>query len=506
MNVNKKVDVELVNIINGNDCNSKNDGYDSNEDNWFKGKVERRSPLTPFQLFSLITGETTKSKINRDPKLKNNPIYGKLSFTIASSSMIIISFIFELVYNHNSFNGRCISPIVHPSLISGDVITKKHLPYIVNIGYGACEVNLNDSAHNRAFIGSGTVDDGWPMVNLKKYDGSKSSGRFDSPNARIFETLGGLNSNKIRNYKEYYRLVWSMFLHGSVIHMVFNLCCQIQSLWMIEPDWGFFRTAGLYFVSGIFGNLLSAILDPCGTTVGSSGAMYGLMGALIPYCIEYWKTIPRPFSILIFNCIFIIIGLISGLAGYTDNYAHLGGCIAGILWGFGTIRSVSSFDRCIIVERVLLSPILRWMLTERYKASLRLIVANKYDMGNRRRLAYETQKGIEKGVTKRTLKRIKQRFSAPGSPPCRMRCRETIVRVVSMVTLISIILILSILLLSPEVYETFSPPGQFKLSGWHTCHCGIFITGDNPVLSKYKGMFWCWRDKNIAEKYIKLNG
>lgn len=95
MNVNKKVDVELVNIINGNDCNSKNDGYDSNEDNWFKGKVERRSPLTPFQLFSLITGETTKSKINRDPKLKNNPIYGKLSFTIASSSMIIISFIFE---------------------------------------------------------------------------------------------------------------------------------------------------------------------------------------------------------------------------------------------------------------------------------------------------------------------------------------------------------------------------------------------------------------------------
>lgn len=54
---------------------------------------------------------------------------------------------------------------------------------------------------------------------------------------------------------------------------------------LLIQDWGFWRTALLFFVGGVSGNLLSAVADPCNITVGSSGAMYALMGALIPYCV-----------------------------------------------------------------------------------------------------------------------------------------------------------------------------------------------------------------------------
>lgn len=41
----------------------------------------------------------------------------------------------------------------------------------------------------------------------------------------------------------------------------------------------------LFIIGGFGGNLMSAVLDPCGVTVGASGAIYALYGAIIPYCI-----------------------------------------------------------------------------------------------------------------------------------------------------------------------------------------------------------------------------
>eukprot|EP00915_Cephaloidophora_sp_WS-2016_P003184 GHVH01004301.1.p1 GENE.GHVH01004301.1~~GHVH01004301.1.p1 ORF type:complete len:554 (+),score=65.97 GHVH01004301.1:137-1798(+) len=154
------------------------------------------------------------------------------------------------------------------------------------------------------------------------------------PSGIVLNELGALNSNAIRE-GEHYRLFWACYMHSGWIHIGMNLLCQIQYIIMYEPDWGFWRTALVFFGSALCGNLLSSNLDPCILTVGSSGSLFGLMGACVPYCIEYWSTLPRPWMIAIMTVIVMTVTIMMGFNEQgTDNWAHIGGGTAGVLIGF----------------------------------------------------------------------------------------------------------------------------------------------------------------------------
>ncbi|AFZ79520.1 hypothetical protein BEWA_023690 [Theileria equi strain WA] len=453
--------------------------------------VTRRAPINPFERL-----RSKKGRAVNDPKLKNNPLYGRLIVCSVTTAAIIFVFLAELVFNKVTFNGRCISKVLYPRPLNGKVKP----PYLVELGYGACEYNLQTRAADRVFFGTDASDKGWPIE-----PSGASKAAWDSPNFRIFESVGGLSANLIRNYGEWFRLVWSMFLHGGWMHIAFNVCSQVQILWIVEPDWGFWRTFILFFISGIGGNLMSAVLDPCGVTVGSSGALYGLYGALIPYCIEYWNTLPHPIFIIIFLIVSIFVGLLTGLSGYIDNYAHLGGCMFGLLWGFTTIRSVSIFDRCAIYEKCLLSPVFSWMLTKKYKAKLELsIVLKKKHLCRRREELEARKKAVKNGLTAKYIAKIKKSLDSEGSPPFKMRLREWVVRCTCGIVMVLILIILSTLLFNSRLYSKFRPWGQLKLRGWHSCHCcfvkklKIFANADTA-----KDIFWCWNDKRDAQEYCR---
>lgn len=136
-----------------------------------------------------------------------------------------------MVFNKLTFNGRCISRVLYPKMDT----KSSNKPYIVEIGYGSCEYNLETDATLNSFIGSATEDSGWPKSQVTDVRNIPSSSQFDSPNNRVHEQFGGLNTNKIRNYNEIFRLFWSMFMHGGWRHLIFNILCLIQALWMIEP-------------------------------------------------------------------------------------------------------------------------------------------------------------------------------------------------------------------------------------------------------------------------------
>lgn len=138
---------------------------------------------------------------------------------------------------------------------------------------------------------------------------------------RRSDTMGG----------EWWRLVSSMFLHGGIMHLLLNMYGLIIASIYVEPIFSKWKTALLYFVSGICGSLASIFWYENTTSVGASGAIFGLFGAilaLLPTSIflkESWKPIFTMFGA------YIGISLIMGLAGGIDNAAHLGGLFAGAL-------------------------------------------------------------------------------------------------------------------------------------------------------------------------------
>jgi membrane associated rhomboid family serine protease len=136
---------------------------------------------------------------------------------------------------------------------------------------------------------------------------------------------------------DWWRLITAAFLHASVIHIGLNM----YVLWIIgspvEQYLGRARFLALYFVSGLAGSAGALVVTPLAVTVGASGAIFGILGALL---IIEWQTTGR----LAGNAMtWIVINLaLSFVISNVSIGGHIGGLIGGILvtlafanWGRG---------------------------------------------------------------------------------------------------------------------------------------------------------------------------
>ncbi|HEX2071098.1 MAG TPA: rhomboid family intramembrane serine protease [Thermoleophilaceae bacterium] len=80
---------------------------------------------------------------------------------------------------------------------------------------------------------------------------------------------------------DYWRLLTSGFLHTGLIHLLFNMFALYILGGMLEPAIGRLRFAIVYFVSLFAGSFGALLLTPDGATAGASGAIFGLMGAVV---------------------------------------------------------------------------------------------------------------------------------------------------------------------------------------------------------------------------------
>jgi len=96
--------------------------------------------------------------------------------------------------------------------------------------------------------------------------------------AAILVEAGGRWSPLVVQRGEYWRLITAIFLHSGIVHLIFNLSTQVYIGYKLERNYGPFRIFPIYILSGIFGNLLSAIFLPNLVTVGASGAIFGFSG------------------------------------------------------------------------------------------------------------------------------------------------------------------------------------------------------------------------------------
>lgn len=133
---------------------------------------------------------------------------------------------------------------------------------------------------------------------------------------------------------EYWRLFTSLFLHVGVSHLVMNMVALWAVGTVLEKRIPRPAFIGIYFLSGLAGNLLSNIVNIDQTIIscGASGAVLGLIAALLAY---FMVTRTNSESISI-NSLLLSLVLTAGLGlfPFIDNMAHLGGAATGFVLGF----------------------------------------------------------------------------------------------------------------------------------------------------------------------------
>jgi rhomboid protease GluP len=135
---------------------------------------------------------------------------------------------------------------------------------------------------------------------------------------------------------QWWRLVTSMFLHGGIVHLLLNGWGFFQLGALFETWLGSLRLLLVYFASGIAGSLASVFFTD-GPSVGASGAIFGVLGALIAFLLRRHQFLTPQAKSLLFQLVgWAVINVFFGFSTPgIDNAAHLGGCAAGFLLGLG---------------------------------------------------------------------------------------------------------------------------------------------------------------------------
>lgn len=132
---------------------------------------------------------------------------------------------------------------------------------------------------------------------------------------------------------DWWRLVTCMFLHGGIMHLVANIYGLIIAALFIEPVLGRRNFFILYFLSGIFASVSSICWYDNTISVGASGAIFGLYGAVLSLLLT--NAFPKEGRRIILGLIgfYVVLTLLMGLAGGIDNAAHIGGLLSGAIIG-----------------------------------------------------------------------------------------------------------------------------------------------------------------------------
>lgn len=146
---------------------------------------------------------------------------------------------------------------------------------------------------------------------------------------------------------EYWRLVSSIFLHGSVWHLGFNMLALWQVGTLAERIFGSARFAGLYLLAGVSGSLASVFWSVLRhapvSSVGASGAIFGILGGLLAFLSRPHSGVPPTVVTELRGSLvpFLLFSLWMGFVyPHTDNAAHIGGLIGGWLAGHLLARSI----------------------------------------------------------------------------------------------------------------------------------------------------------------------
>ncbi|MFA6801199.1 MAG: rhomboid family intramembrane serine protease [Acholeplasmataceae bacterium] len=144
--------------------------------------------------------------------------------------------------------------------------------------------------------------------------------------------FGALVPSLITNQHAYYRLITAMFLHGSIIHFLMNSYFLYIIGGFVEDLFGKTKYIIIYFISGLGSSLLIWLtqMDSTTATIGASGALFGIMGALL--VLTYKKpSLFSPYGIRSIRTL-VVINIFFTFIGFNISiFGHIGGFFTGII-------------------------------------------------------------------------------------------------------------------------------------------------------------------------------
>lgn len=155
---------------------------------------------------------------------------------------------------------------------------------------------------------------------------------FLSPSNNALLLFGSTGTIPLFQLERWWTLISANYLHGSLLHILFNMLAFSQLAPIVQREFGNNRMIVIYTLGGVAGYLLSSFAG-VRFTIGASAAVCSLIGALL----YYGKSRGGRFGQAVFSQIggwAIGIALFGFLVPGINNWGHGGGMVAGALLGY----------------------------------------------------------------------------------------------------------------------------------------------------------------------------
>ncbi len=162
------------------------------------------------------------------------------------------------------------------------------------------------------------------------------TGNFIQISEMLLYEYGLLNYAVIYHY-QYWRLISAIFIHADIAHFGLNTIFLLIYGYRLEDAYSKKEWFIVYFASGIAGNIISVLILPENSvSIGASGAIFGLLGALLYLVMKYSR---KNWSWLVGMAFFYFV---FSIGPNTNIFAHFMGLVAGIFiaWYFEKRRKI----------------------------------------------------------------------------------------------------------------------------------------------------------------------
>jgi len=174
-------------------------------------------------------------------------------------------------------------------------------------------------------------------------------GGFLSPGQTSLLLLGATGTYPVDHFGRYWSLLSANYLHGGILHLIFNMMALKQIAPQVSEEYGASRMLTIYTIGGIIGYVVSYIAG-VSFTIGASASVCALIGSLLYYGKSrggvYGSSVYREVSGWVIS-LFIFGLLFPGINNWGHGGGILGGIVVSALLGYNERRRENSFDHAV---------------------------------------------------------------------------------------------------------------------------------------------------------------